>query len=537
MVETSSLKTTMKKVLLIIVDALASRVVGPALAHGRLPNLRALTASGYVDWNCTAIFPSITPAATAALITGGYPCVTDITGAYFYDRKDSRVHYYGDDTGPILRRGFATFLEDFLIRLNRDQLRAETAFETVERHAMRAACLNFLWFRGSVEHRVQMPLALRLWAWSGGSKKIMGPSILSLGDFVSSRVGSAGSQRLKGPGGLFRRFGFNDAATAAELLILARQRSFPEFTVAYFPDNDFESHSDGAEAALGTIVEFDRTLGELADAYGGLQKLLESLAIVITGDHGQSDLPMDQHRTGIRLDESLNDYKLVAAGENWGEGDELMICPNMRAAQIYLRGDYVQQRKKIAERLLEDQRIDQIMWRSSDPGNENRYCVGTHRHGTFEFWPATQGPHSAIDEYGTRWDWQGDLTNVDARVTADGTIEFGTNPNALERIATAFDHEVSGDLWLTSRLGYEFCTGDTSIHRRGSHGSLHSHDSLSPLILAGVPESFYPTKTARSVDVAPLCLSLLGLDGVRQVGASHIDMCKTEHSSRTPLTP
>src|SRR5688500_16974208 len=98
-----------KKVLLIVIDALASRVVRPAMEKGRLPNLQALVNAGWVNWNSTAIFPSITPAATAALVTGGYPIQTGIAGAHFYDHDQHRLHYYGDSIWPVLRKGFANF--------------------------------------------------------------------------------------------------------------------------------------------------------------------------------------------------------------------------------------------------------------------------------------------------------------------------------------------------------------------------------------------------------------------------------------------
>ncbi|HBJ35797.1 MAG TPA: hypothetical protein DDZ51_13835, partial [Planctomycetaceae bacterium] len=75
----------MRKTLLVVIDALASRVVRPALEAGRLPTMQRLSEAGAVDWRCTAIFPSITPAATAALVTGEHPCATGINGAYFYD--------------------------------------------------------------------------------------------------------------------------------------------------------------------------------------------------------------------------------------------------------------------------------------------------------------------------------------------------------------------------------------------------------------------------------------------------------------------
>jgi predicted AlkP superfamily pyrophosphatase or phosphodiesterase len=62
-----------KKVLLIVVDACTSRALAPALESGRLPHLRELAEAGKLYLDCAAIFPSITPAATASIITGCYP--------------------------------------------------------------------------------------------------------------------------------------------------------------------------------------------------------------------------------------------------------------------------------------------------------------------------------------------------------------------------------------------------------------------------------------------------------------------------------
>jgi len=510
----------MKNVLLVVIDALASRVVRPALDEGKLPNLRALAKAGRVDWDCTAIFPSITPAATAALVTGGYPAATGITGAYFYDLEEDRVHYYGDDTWAILRRGFSAFFQDFLVSLNRDQLRAETAFQTVERAGKRAACLNYLWFRGDVLHRARVPWLLRLWPGIQRSKTVPGPSLLSLGDFVSDSLGGSG-QRLKGPGGIFRRYGFADTATGAQLLLLAQEQAFPDFTVAYFPDNDFASHSDGPKEALGTVKNVDQVLGQLIDSYGGVDSLLESLAIVITGDHAQSDLPLAKQHTGIVLNDVLDDYAIVPAGKPWGHCDELMICPNMRAAQIYLRRGYLNERTAIVRRLLDDERVDQVIWREPNINGQWQFFVQTSRHGKLRFWRCEAG-ESAIDEYGGRWNWEGDLASVDGRVGAENVLDFGDYPNALERIAAAFSDHDSGDIWVTSQLGYEFRLDATHVHRKGSHGSLHKDDSLSPLIMAGVPENLLPRQTPRSVDVAPLCLTILELAGPSDVGASHI---------------
>ncbi|MEX1041803.1 MAG: alkaline phosphatase family protein [Pirellulaceae bacterium] len=511
----------MKPVLLIVIDALASRVIRPAMEQGKLPNLQALADAGQVDWNSTAIFPSITPAATAALVTGGYPCETGIAGAYYYDQDNDHVHYYADDLGAIMRKGFSDFVEDFMIRLNRDHLRANTALREVEKAGYRAACLNYLWFLGDVSHTIDVPWLLKLWPTVPWSHEIQGPSTLSLGDFVSD-LPTLANRRKKGAGGIFNRFGFNDESTAADLLYLAEAQALPDFTIAYFPDNDFNSHSDGPAETLPTVEKVDQVLGKVAQAYGGMEALLHSMAVVVTGDHSQSDLPMHNSETGINVDTLLKDYSVVPAGQDWENGEQLMICPNMRAAQIYLRPRYWDLRKEIIERLLADPRIDQVMWREKPTETVRRYSIQTQRHGLLAFHATLDGQGQAKDEYGMSWTWEGNLATIDTEVGPDGVLVYGDYPNALERITTAFDDEVTGDLWGTCHLDYEFRLESTGVHRRGSHGSLHAEDSLSPLILAGVPEELYPTKTPRSVDVAPLCLAILGIKSRQRVGSSHV---------------
>jgi hypothetical protein len=44
-----------------------------------------------------------------------------------------------------------------------------------------------------------------------------------------------------------------------------------------------------------------------------------------------------------------------------------------------------------------------------------------------------------------------------------------------------------------------------------------------PLLLAGAPEGVTLPAHPRAVDVAPLCLSVLGIDAHYPVGTSHLD--------------
>ncbi|MEZ4715025.1 MAG: alkaline phosphatase family protein [Caldilineaceae bacterium] len=143
----------MKKVLLIIIDALASRVVDLAMDQGRLPNLRRLRDVADVRTNSIAVFPSITPAATTSLITGAATREnTGTSGAYWYIPDEKRAVYFGYDFWAILENGIGSFFDEFLLKLNTDHLRAKTLFQRVEEQGLSAASLNYLIYHGDHHH-------------------------------------------------------------------------------------------------------------------------------------------------------------------------------------------------------------------------------------------------------------------------------------------------------------------------------------------------------------------------------------------------
>ncbi len=399
----------------------------------------------------------------------------------------------------------------------------DTPHQAVERAGGQAACLNFFWFRGDQKHKVHIPWLLKLWPGVPFSAEVAGPTFLSLGDFVSSRLETTG-EKLKGRSGLKHRYGFDDASTVETLLRLVRSGEFPELTTAYFPNNDFDSHERGAEQALETVERFDYALGELFAAAGGLEKLLQEAAIVVTGDHAQSDLPREEEQTGLFLDDVLTDFTLTPVGANWRDEDDLMVCPNMRAAQIYVRPRCWTRRGEIIEALLREQHVDQVIWRepAEEDGARARYHVATRDRGRLEFRLGKPDRCSGRDEYGAIWNWSGDLAAVGAALDPVGVLRFGDYPNAFERLAAAFDRQVSGEIWATSRVGYEFRRPGVTVHPYGSHGSLHALDSLSPLIVAGAKRPAGWRQTPRAVDIAPLCCSILNIPPMRPLGGSHV---------------
>ncbi|MCA9204569.1 MAG: alkaline phosphatase family protein, partial [Planctomycetales bacterium] len=457
---------------------------------------------------CLSVFPSITPAATASLATGHYPAEHGIAGAFWYEAQQARVAYYGDDLRVVLEQGFGNFVSDFLFRLNFERLLSDPVFERVEREGRQAAVLNYMWFRGAVPHQVNAPFLLEMLPGVEFEETVRGPSVLCLGDFVTTQPPGA-DQPLESVGGFTRRFGFHDEATAEYLRGLAALGPLPEFTLAYFPNNDYESHCSGPEAALAVVEQVDAALRDVMELRGGVDAFLRETAIIITGDHSQGDQFADAAEREICLDQLLSDFALGTTGMAWEPGDDLLVCPNMRAAQIYTSSAVEADRHgELTEALLSDPRVDQIIWRDG----EHTFRVKTRDRGELSFSRCTAGQagDGLTDDYGNRWEATGDLSAVDAAADASGRLIWGDYPNALERITGGFS-EVSGSLWGTCLPGTEFRLPETSTHPGGTHGSLHKVDSTSLLIAAGIPDEVEVPEKPRIVDVAPLCLNVLGI--------------------------
>jgi hypothetical protein len=494
------------RVLLVVIDAASPRVVCPAVQTGQLPTLKRLAEAGEMHEASVTIFPSITPAATTSIITGCYPSEHGIAGASWFDEARQEVAYYGDDFWVIARQGFGAFLRDFLVRLNGDRLTAPTLFEMVERGGRPAACLNYLAHRGLVAHDVNVPWMVAMLPGVPFTETVLGPRLLCLGDFVPGRT----LRRKRKPAhrsGVVHRFGMDDASTALLLQDLAATNEFGDLTVAYFADNDYRSHEVGPHAALPVVERVDAALAAMFEAGGGFDRFMQDMCVIVTSDHGHCEVLADRNSAVIELHKVLGDFRHAQLGRGWRDGDEIMICPNMRAAQIYVREPAAAMIQRVADAVMVEPRVDLVMWRSAltAPGTPG-YTVSGPR-GRLSFAPDGSGG----------WEWQGDLGVL--ALEKDGRRVTSVDyPNAFERIAGALDARNSGEIWVTAQPGCEFEVPGGEAHCGGaSHGALHALDSLSPVIVAGAPGRL--PKTMRSIDVAPLCMDVLGMTMRYAVGA------------------
>ena len=496
-----------KRVLLVVVDGWTPRVFGPELESGKLPMFRELANRGWLSLECVSIFPSITPAATASIVTGEYPSGHAISGMSWWNPSSGEVSYFGDDVWTVIQRGPGEFLRNFLLQLNGERLQAPTIFQLAERQGKRAACFNHLVFQGDQPHDLTNPWLLRLLPSVGRGPTVCGPSWLCLGDFITS-TGRAGD--VDAPGGIFNRFGLDDEGTEAFLSDIPDPASLPDVTVAYFADYDFESHDKGPGAAVSTLRRLDARLSRIVEGWGGLDRVLEELCIVMTADHGHSIVGSDQS-AAIDMDALLTGYRCADPATGWQNDEELLVCPNMRAAEVFHRDASSRYVRELAGRLVEDHRVDQVIWRESDEDGPNRFRVLTADRGELTFRPTTEATHAVRDEYGCLWDLKGEAGALDISVE-EGAVEYGVYPNALERIACGVEYPRVGRIFATAKPGFEFSTTGQSVHYgAGSHGTLHEEDSRVPLLVAGAPGSTPLSATPRIIDVLPICSEILSL--------------------------
>lgn len=503
-----------KRVLLMIVDGLSRRVIEPAVKSGRLPFFAELAERGCFE-PCASIFPSITPAATAALVTGKTPREHGIQGAFWYDRDRKDVCYFGDSLRVALREGLSEYVEDYLRTLNDELLRCPTLFEQAQQAGLTAAGLNLMWRRGQTKHEVSAPLLMKLLPGVRFDGDIKGPDYLFLGEFVATDL--PGVEPPEFPRGVANRYGFNDRATLAQLRSLLASDAAPQLTVAYFPDNDFRSHEVGPAEALPVVIELDESLTKLAKTRGGIDSWLEEMTLIVVGDHGHDNLLEDQDESAIDLGRVLDDYEVAPAGAEGLNGEDLLVCPNMRSAQISLNSACASEPSEVAQRILAEPRVDQVIYQLHHGGD---FEVHTKDRGALTFREAVADAVSesgvsrsgiVTDSWGRDWIYRGDLAAVDAQVDEHGQLSYGEYPDALARIAEGAP-ALQDSLWITSRPGYQFTLYESAAHERGSHGSLHRLDSETVFFAARLPPGVDVGAVRSITDVAPLCRRVLQLN-------------------------
>jgi type I phosphodiesterase/nucleotide pyrophosphatase len=501
-----------RKLILTYVDSLRTDMLERAVAEGRAPTFAALLERGTLIPDCVSSFPSVTPVASAEIVTGLGTDGHWISGMNWYHRLERRYVEYG--TSLEASRAFGVFraLYDLVYNMNLAHLNpgAETLFEQLDDAELRTACTPFLIYRGRHRHQVSLEGLLRRAVDATRLKfrhHTWGPAELFYGELYSSREVPCKPTSIPGS-----RDGYS-ACCAAEL---AREGGF-DFLLFSLPDNDNYSHRFGPEASVESIAKADHCFAKLVDAAGGLDPFLDQHALILLADHAQTPV-----RHGLPLAEQLGrEWSVLRPSESRPERAQLAVSPTGRAAHVYLLPGEGERAKphQVRRALAAIEGIDLICRLEGengeplvreDPGEPADGAVAVVERGgvALRFRPGS----AVADLRGGRWDIEGDPAALVAQLE-DGRLCSPTYPDALARIWSALSGPHAGDFLLSLAPGYEAVDwGGVSHAGGGSHGSLHAGDSLGPLLFVGCgPDDAAVRDQWALRDVAPVVRRHFGL--------------------------
>jgi hypothetical protein len=482
--------TDPRRVVYIIIDGMSTDALEQAIGSGDAPAFAFLRAHSSYVRDSVAVFPTITPAATASLVTGEVPARHGIPGMCWYDREAQRFVNYGQSPRAAVVEGVTQVVRDFLENLNSVHLspNVETIHERLHEQGLTTASVNFMIFRGPFTHELEPNFLEKVLLNKHLPDSIPGPKEHYFADIVSGPTDACSD--LLSVRGVAKRIRATDgwaACVTRELL----EKKAAHMILFYLHENDHTSHAEGPASQVDNLIEADKHLAYVLDAFDSWEQAVEEVGWVLTADHSQSPISDDKERI-CDLSEVLDDFKQVRPekGKEHFKRNDLACAGNGRVGFIYLnesRRDLLQ--GPAIETLMEHPSIDQVMWRDGDG-----YVVRSQS-GHLRF---TEG-HQVIDERQNRWEFEGDLGPV-AGVVDDGHIRTPEYPLAMWRIKSALDLDRIGDIVVTPKLTHEFCDLAGGDHRGGGdHASLHAQDSLIPF-MSTLGD---PPKRPTSVDLVP----------------------------------
>jgi hypothetical protein len=501
-----------KKLILTYVDSLRTDMLQRAVAEGRAPTFAALLDRGALVPDCVSSFPSVTPVASAEMITGDGADGHWISGMNWYHRLERRYVEYGSSMEASRAFGVFRVLYDLVYNMNLAHLNptAETLFEQLDDAGLRTACTPFLIYRGRHRHQVSLDGLLRRAVDATRLKfrhHTWGPAELFYGDLYASREVPCKPSSIPGS---------RDGYSACCVAELAKDDAF-DFLLFSLPDNDNYSHRHGPEASIESIAKADHCFAKLVDAAGGLEAFLARYALILVADHAQTPV----HR-GLPLAELLGrDWSVLQPSEAQPERAQIAVSPTGRAAHVYLLPGEGERAEPEAVRgaLKVIEGVELICWLMDKSGlplarseagtpPSDATAVIEKADRQLRFRPGGE----VSDLLGGRWQLAGDLDAIEAKVE-DGVLHSETFPDPLARVWSALNGPHAGDFILSLAEGYEAVDWGGVTHAGGgSHGSLQAGDSLGPLLFVGCgPEDASDRAQWTLRDIVPVVLDHFGL--------------------------
>lgn len=495
-----------KKLVLAYVDSLRTDMLRQTIDEGRAPTFSRLLKRGTLVGDCVSSFPSVTPVASAEMVTGVQSDNHWISGMNWFHRAEQRYVEYGSSLEATRAFGLFRSLHDLVYNMNLSHLSpsVDTVFESLDDANIRTASTPFLIYRGRHRHDVNL-VGIAGKAIEAGLLKFdygtWGPKELFYGDLYASMETACKPSSIPGKRDMY------SACCGAELI----SRDGFDFMLLAFPDNDNYSHKHGPLASVRSIERADYCMAEVIRAAGGIEPFLAEHALILLADHAHTAV---SRRYDV-IDWMSQKWSVLPPSSEEPTQAEVAVSPTSRAAHIYLLAetDNPVRHRRIREHLAALEGTELIAWterdgepvaRSPKPGHlEPGNVAVVQRDGRrLDFFPATtpgggDGRETVTDRRGREWSISGNIEALGASVE-DGMIEMPDYPDGLGRLWSALVAPHGGDLIVSLEIGFECVDwGGTAHVPGGSHGSLRKEDSEGPLLFVGCgPDSPDPEVAA-----------------------------------------
>lgn len=485
------MNNTKKPVVLIVVDSLMNEPLQKVIKEGDAPALAYLMNNGQLHHEMISSYSTMSVTIDSTLLTGTYPNQHKVPGLIWFKEDENRIISYGSGISEMWNNGIKNVALDSVVHLNDSHLSKEvqTLHEELANMNLSTASINGLLYRGSFQHRLNVPGLITMADLLPKDIHINGPTFFSLGTLAQYNPENNHHNFI------WQRLGVNNQFTANELKYLIKQKRLPSFTLAYLPDADASIHKNGPEHIKG-IKKVDQSVQNILNSFPSWEAAIQEVTWIIMGDSGQSYVLDDKETSLIDLNQVLKNYTFW---ERKNPDAQLAIAVNERMAYIYAIDQQVEL-SEIVNVLKEDERIGFIAWKSG----QTNYVVSPHSDGELEFSP--EGKY--VDDYNQSWRIAGDASILDLNLTKAQHIVYQDYPDALARLHGALHSQEGRVIIVDAKPSYEFIEKHSHDHAGGgAHGSLHKVDSVVPIIVTGASEL---PESNRLVDLKKWILQLLG---------------------------
>jgi hypothetical protein len=460
-----------KQVILVVIDGLTPALLERALDERRVPAIAELAARGTLGTGVTT-FPSVTPVCLTTIATGAHPDVHGVPHLAWYHRGEGRIVEYGSSFPAMRAVGARQAFRDAIFTMSHEHVSrgATTVFEAVEDAGLVPAAINFTSYRGRTRHPIRLPALAARNRWY---EAVYGPRrFFFFNLFESDDTGAGLAVRS-------RHEGSNDAYAGAIGRWLVTRDGF-DFLVFYLPDFDYASHLVGPTSPVDALARADAAVGQLQDAAGGSDELLDRYGIVLCSDHGQTHVEQVAH-----LQEQFADLTLLAPRRGDPTRAHAVVTGSNRSGMVYRLPECPLDARGLAERLDGWEPADVVLFR------EGAEAVVRREREELRFRPEGDG-----------WRTSGD----------PDVLEEERYPDGLSRAWHALTCPNAGEVLVSVREGWELADlGGRSHVGGGSHGSLLAGDSRVPVLTAGLARASMPDDPSLT-ELAPLVLAELGVD-------------------------